>query len=253
MSENKLRKIAPCDYLMHSNVNYYANYYGSYLMHHGVKGQHWGKRRYQNPDGSLTPEGYAHYGIELNKLKAKKEKGKPGRLANAYVNVNRAFKKPMAALSAVSMGALTASSLKMLERYGANISPGTKIAKIGVNAVSAALGSVAGSQIRIAVGKVIRTQRREKVNERIKQIENARAQYEKANGKSKDHSASKSSSNENNSRKAADDIIKRSKKTGGTVIDPDSDDGKSITGASNGQSFTITGDAYKQFKKQYMK
>lgn len=28
-----------------------------YLMHHGVKGQKWGIRRYQNPDGSLTEEG----------------------------------------------------------------------------------------------------------------------------------------------------------------------------------------------------
>lgn len=29
------------------------------LYHHGVKGQKWGIRRYQNPDGSLTPEGRA--------------------------------------------------------------------------------------------------------------------------------------------------------------------------------------------------
>lgn len=27
------------------------------LSHHGIKGQRWGVRRYQNPDGSLTPEG----------------------------------------------------------------------------------------------------------------------------------------------------------------------------------------------------
>lgn len=30
-------------------------------MHHGVKGQKWGVRRWQNSDGSLTPEGYIHY------------------------------------------------------------------------------------------------------------------------------------------------------------------------------------------------
>ena len=33
------------------------------LMHHGIKGQHWGVRRYQNTDGSLTPEGRRHWGI----------------------------------------------------------------------------------------------------------------------------------------------------------------------------------------------
>lgn len=33
-----------------------------YLAHHGVKGQKWGVRRYQNPDGSLTTEGKARYG-----------------------------------------------------------------------------------------------------------------------------------------------------------------------------------------------
>lgn len=31
------------------------------LYHHGIKGQKWGKRRFQNEDGSLTPEGMARY------------------------------------------------------------------------------------------------------------------------------------------------------------------------------------------------
>lgn len=33
-----------------------------YLAHHGIKGMHWGVRRYQNPDGSLTAEGKKRYG-----------------------------------------------------------------------------------------------------------------------------------------------------------------------------------------------
>ena len=34
-----------------------------YLMHHGVKGQKHGERRYQNKDGSLTNLGRIHYGV----------------------------------------------------------------------------------------------------------------------------------------------------------------------------------------------
>ena len=36
--------------------------YNDYFMHHGVKGQKWGIRRYQNPDGTLTAEGKERYG-----------------------------------------------------------------------------------------------------------------------------------------------------------------------------------------------
>lgn len=35
-----------------------------FLCHHGIKGQKWGVRRYQNPDGSLTPEGRKRYRID---------------------------------------------------------------------------------------------------------------------------------------------------------------------------------------------
>lgn len=36
------------------------------LVHHGVKGQKWGRRRYQNKDGSLTPAGKQRYGSAEN-------------------------------------------------------------------------------------------------------------------------------------------------------------------------------------------
>jgi|GEM_PF-3924259 len=44
------------------NGCYYVYYDQKYLSHAGIKGQKWGIRRYQNPDGSLTEEGKARYG-----------------------------------------------------------------------------------------------------------------------------------------------------------------------------------------------
>lgn len=36
----------------------------NYIQHHGIKGQKWGVRRFQNEDGSLTPEGQRRYKVE---------------------------------------------------------------------------------------------------------------------------------------------------------------------------------------------
>ena len=43
----------------------------AYIAHHGIKGMRWGVRRYQNSDGSLTPEGLLRY---RNKQDAKQYK-----------------------------------------------------------------------------------------------------------------------------------------------------------------------------------
>lgn len=50
------------------------------LIHHGIKDQKWGIRRYQHEDGSLTPEGRERYGYASKKEDLKKNVKKTGLL-----------------------------------------------------------------------------------------------------------------------------------------------------------------------------
>ena len=54
-------------------VYYGVNGHSDYLAHHGIKGQKWGVRNYQNEDGSLTAAGKQRYGIKgaVSKVKSK--------------------------------------------------------------------------------------------------------------------------------------------------------------------------------------
>ena len=47
--------------------------YSDELLHYQVKGARWGVRRWQNLDGSLTPEGRIHYD-KLNRELKKQQK-----------------------------------------------------------------------------------------------------------------------------------------------------------------------------------
>ena len=75
--------------------NYYAGIMnseaGRELRHHGILGQKWGIRRFQNPDGSLTPAGRERYGYSSKKKTADEvaKNGMAGRtsLKNLFTSI----------------------------------------------------------------------------------------------------------------------------------------------------------------------
>lgn len=65
------------------------------LYHYGIKGQKWGRRRYQNPDGSLTPEGKKRYDENPTgpgDVEAAKQKMKAARHTPEYKDAKLAYK-----------------------------------------------------------------------------------------------------------------------------------------------------------------
>lgn len=65
-----------------------------YLEHHGIKGQKWGVRRYQNPDGTLTAEGLAKY----REVMSRNSGDKLFELRTAYNRYKTGNSKEMAAI-----------------------------------------------------------------------------------------------------------------------------------------------------------
>lgn len=61
------------------------------LYHHGIKGQKWGVRRFQNKDGSLTPAGKKRYddGSTVRGMKYGVEK----KFYKSYMDEDRVLKK----------------------------------------------------------------------------------------------------------------------------------------------------------------
>lgn len=106
----------------------------TYLVHHGIKGQKWGIRRYQNEDGTLTSEGKKRYGYdssserktyesysknvaEANRYAKKAERQRNNSIGAASIGFagSMALKSviggPAMMISAAAVGAIAATSL----------------------------------------------------------------------------------------------------------------------------------------------
>lgn len=81
-----------------------------YLAHHGIKGQKWGVRRYQNPDGTLTEEGYRYYGIQRRKFRERDNVKDTGR-RSAAASAKASFKRQARIATAVTVGGAAFAAL----------------------------------------------------------------------------------------------------------------------------------------------
>lgn len=114
---------------------------GTYLAHHGIKGQKWGIRRFQNPDGTLTSEGRSRYGIKDRLQNIDKDRLKKiGTYAGAAVAVGAAayliYKNPEVVSKALkTFGDKTAKAI------------GSAAERAGQAAVDGAMMSIGGITI----------------------------------------------------------------------------------------------------------
>lgn len=90
----------------------YTTYYE--LYHHGIKGQRWGVRRYQNKDGSLTPAGKKRYydTPELNKQKSEMQSARA-----VYKSSKSAYNKATSRYQNVPTTKNYDAALKAQERF----------------------------------------------------------------------------------------------------------------------------------------
>lgn len=136
--------------------------YNNELYHHGIKGQRWGIRRYQNADGSLTSAGKARYNEDGTKKDPRKMSDEELRTANTRLQAEQNYRqltgstqpdKAFVTDTAIKIGAsvvgAVGTTLLVNKLSDGNISTGKELAdkillSAGTAAITAAVSSVGG-------------------------------------------------------------------------------------------------------------
>lgn len=121
----------------------------TWLAHHGIKGQKWGIRRFENPDGSLTEAGKKRYEKTEEDEKPKQKSSSltiaTDPVALVYDLFNKHKDKPLTKLPIIK-GKLYVSSVLFMP-FNAIARKNEKLAKgLGIATV-ATLGGVIGAQM----------------------------------------------------------------------------------------------------------
>ena len=112
--------------------------YSNELYHYGVKGQKWGIRRYQNPNGTLTEEGKIRYGVDPKTGKLSDE-GKKLLKQDIDDQRNRRFKT----FGSIGIGVSTASAVASGIAWSKGLmDTTTAIGTIAASTISAGLSTV---------------------------------------------------------------------------------------------------------------
>lgn len=121
------------------------------IIHSGIKGQKWGVRKYQNPDGTLTPEGKIRYGGKYGKLRQKVDSGE-----NAYSTIHRSENKTKTAHKLIGAGSAVTTGIgaALLAAEGAAavaVLPAGVIG-LGATAIASSLSKMKYKDLRIEYG-----------------------------------------------------------------------------------------------------